>query len=98
MTQPKVDNKWVERKKKFMKILNKGRSGDLDHYGCAEYNPEEAEEAWQLVTQTQQDTLEELLKDAKRELRKSEEADLVCYWMSVIEWISQTIKQRREEV
>lgn len=35
-----MTNKTNTVEEQIKKILNTGRSGDLDHLGCAEYNPE----------------------------------------------------------
>ncbi len=62
--KPKVDNKWVEEKKKEFYQIFVGL--DADHREAV-LQPDEAWEWFaELITQTQQDTLERIVKVIKR--------------------------------
>lgn len=69
-------NKQIEEQT-INQILNEGRSGDLDHYGCAEYNPEMVKKLtkhiYKLIKQTQKDTL-----DKVREIMKETWGGCAC--------------------
>lgn len=58
MTQP-LKPQWI---KPLLKALNTGRSGDLDHFGCAEYNPKMVKEVKKVIATA--------LEQQKQQLKK----------------------------
>lgn len=61
--------------KKLTKILNEGRSGDLDGFGCAEYNPELVPKILSLFSSNYEELGKELI--GPDEVRRDEAG---IYW------------------
>jgi len=90
MTQPKVDNKWVET---LFHVI--------DLYGENDQQPP-LPNGWtkeglkKAITQTQQETLEMVIKEATDYMETSDSRKLINYWYNIIVWL-QTIKKKMEE-
>lgn len=86
--------------KELKKILNKGRSGDLDACGCAEYNPEMLVEVENFIQSELDRQKEEIIKMVESKRVKTNHHCQACLattdgWNLSIEAVIKELKGER---
>ena len=101
MTNKPKTNKWGEREvnnfifqTKLADLLLAVKLGDITTLNALEKLEKLVAKN---ITQTQQETLEWVKKDTRAHFNSSENEEISEFWFNVIEWLSHTIKKRKED-